>query len=87
MHATEARPSGRDGFGCTLGAMADVAIPSAATLSALTAQIDEVLARVGEGAEASDRTPTENLAAALYDAERALRSARRALVRAERSLP
>ncbi len=37
-------------------------------------------------AEASDRSPTEAVAAALYDAERALRTARRGLERAERAL-
>ncbi|HEX7133417.1 MAG TPA: hypothetical protein VF228_12630 [Iamia sp.] len=65
--------------------MADADVPTAATLSALTDQVDELLRRVGSGAVASDRAPTEPLAAALYDAERALRSARRALQRAERT--
>ena len=60
-------------------------VPTAATLSALTDQVDELLRRIGDGATASDRSPTEALAAALYDAERALRSARRALQRAERT--
>jgi hypothetical protein len=64
--------------------MADVA-PTAAALSALTDQVEELERRVGTGAVAADRSPTEALAAALYDAERALRSARRALQRAERT--
>lgn len=65
--------------------MADADVPTAATLSALAHQVDELMRRVGDGAVASDRTPTEGLAAALYDAERALRSARRALLRAEKT--
>ena len=65
--------------------MADADLPTAATLSALAHQVEELLARVGAGALAADRTPTESLAAALFDAERALRSARRALQRAERT--
>ncbi len=65
--------------------MAAADVPTAATLSALTDQVDELLRRVGDGATAADVSPTESLAAALYDAERALRSARRALQRAERT--
>jgi hypothetical protein len=65
--------------------MADAAVPTAATLSALTDHVDDLLRRVGAGALAADRSPTEPLAAALFDAERALRSARRALQRAERT--
>ena len=60
-------------------------VPSAATLSALGAQVEDVLARVAAGAEASDGPSTDAVAAALYDAERALRSAARALQRAERA--
>lgn len=63
---------------------ADAAIPSAAVLSALADQVDGLVGRVGDGAAAADRAPTESLAAALFDAERALRSAHRALRRAER---
>jgi hypothetical protein len=59
-------------------------VPSAATLSALAAQVEDLMTRVGAGAEASDGPSTEAVAAALYDAERALRSALRALHRAER---
>jgi hypothetical protein len=65
--------------------MPDAEVPTAASLSALTDQVDELLRRVGAGALASDRSPTEPLAAALFDAERALRSARRALQRAEKT--
>jgi len=65
--------------------MAEHEVPTAAVLSALTDQVDELLRRIGDGAAAADRSPTEALAAALYDAERALRSARRALQRAERT--
>ncbi|QYG93361.1 hypothetical protein HC251_13625 [Iamia sp. SCSIO 61187] len=65
--------------------MPDADVPTAAHLSALGDQVDELLRRVGEGAVASDRSPTEPLAAALYDAERALRTARRALQRAEKT--
>jgi hypothetical protein len=66
--------------------MADAELPTAATLSSLSSQVNDMLVRVGADAEASDRTPTEGVAAALYDAERALRSVRRALERAERAL-
>lgn len=59
-------------------------VPSPATISALSSQVEELQARVRAGAEASDRAPTEGLAAALFDAERALRAAHRALGRAER---
>jgi hypothetical protein len=60
-------------------------VPSAAALSALAAQVEDLVARVATGAEASDRPPHEGVAAALFDAERALRSALRALQRAERA--
>lgn len=60
------------------------AIPSAAVLSALADQVEGLVTRVGEGALASDAEPTASLSAALFDAERALRSAQRALVRAAR---
>lgn len=63
----------------------DSQVPSAATLSALGAQVEDLVARVGAGAEASDGPATEAVAVALYDAERALRSALRALQRAERA--
>lgn len=65
--------------------MADADVPTAAHISALTDQVDELVRRVGDGALASDRSPTEALAASLFDAERALRSARRALQRAGRT--
>ncbi|HEU5150943.1 MAG TPA: hypothetical protein VFU19_10625 [Iamia sp.] len=67
--------------------MAPADAPTAATLSAMVDQVDELVRRVADGATAADRSPTEALAAALYDAERALRSARRALQRAERTYP
>jgi hypothetical protein len=60
-------------------------VPSAATLSALASQVEDLVARVGAGAEASDGPSTEGVAVALFDAERALRSALRALQRAERA--
>lgn len=66
--------------------MVSADVPTPAHLSALLAQVDELVNRVAAGAEASDRSPTEPLAAALYDTERALRSARRALERAERTV-
>ncbi len=66
--------------------MSSSQVPSAAELSALGDQVDELVRRVGDGALASDATPTEALAAALFDAERALRSARRALTRAQRAV-
>ena len=65
--------------------MADDSIPSAAALNAMGGQVDDLLIRVSAGAKATDQPPTEFLSSALYDAERALRSARRALERAERS--
>lgn len=65
--------------------MADADVPTAAHISALTDQVDELERRIGDSAVASDRSPTEPLAAALFDAERALRSARRALQRAART--
>ena len=66
--------------------MADDETPTAATLSALTAQATELGARAGKLAESSDRSPTEAVAAALYDAERSLRAAQRSLARAEKAL-
>ncbi|WCO69024.1 hypothetical protein PO878_09830 [Iamia majanohamensis] len=66
--------------------MAPVDAPSSAALSALSNQVADLGREVGQLAEASDRTPTESVAAALYDAERALRSARRGLERATRAL-
>ncbi len=65
--------------------MAPADVPTAAHISALADQVDELVRRVGDGALASDRSPTEPLAAALFDAERSLRSARRALQRAEKT--
>ena len=67
--------------------MADDSIPSAAALNAMGGQVDDLLVRVSAGAKATDQPPTEFLSSALCDAERALRSARRALERAERSAP
>ncbi|NLV55209.1 MAG: hypothetical protein GXY13_06330 [Acidimicrobiales bacterium] len=67
--------------------MADDTVPTAAQLSALTDAVDQLVERIAAGATASDRSPTEAVAAALFDAERSLRSARRALDRAGRSLP
>lgn len=64
--------------------MADADVPTAAVLSSLADQVDQVLDRVTAGAEASDRSRSEDLASVLFDAERALRAARRALERAER---
>ena len=70
------------------GAMPDAAaIPTAAVLSALADQVEGMVGRVGDGASAADGAPTEALAAALFDAERSLRSAHRALVRAGRLVP
>lgn len=69
------------------GVMADVETPTAASLSALSAQVAELGEHAGRLAEASDRPPTEGVAGALFDAERALRTARRSLARAERALP
>ena len=66
--------------------MADAEIPTLASLSALSAQVTELGEHVGRLAEASDRPPTEGVAAALFDAERGLRAARRSLARAERAL-
>lgn len=66
--------------------MADAELPTDASLSALVAQVTELGERAGHLAEASDRSPTEGVAAALYDAERALRGARRSLSRAQRAL-
>lgn len=82
-------PAGATGRSTTrqTGPMAAPDVPSRAQLSALTHAVDQLIDRVVVGATASDRAPTEAVAAALYDAERALRSARRALDRAERAAP
>lgn len=61
-------------------------MPTAAALSALSAQLDELVARTLAGARATDRDGTEAVSAALYDAERALRAARRAVEAASRRL-
>lgn len=63
------------------------AVPSAAVLGALADQVEGLVTRVSDGAMAADDEPTASLAAALFDAERALRSAQRALVRAARLTP
>lgn len=61
-------------------------MPTVAALSALSAQLDDLVARTLAGARATDRDGTEAVSAALYDAERALRSARRAVEMASRRL-
>ncbi|CAN5537912.1 hypothetical protein BH24ACT4_BH24ACT4_22660 [soil metagenome] len=66
--------------------MADPEVPTVVSLSALTAQVTELGEQIGRLAEASDRSPTEAVAAALYDTERGLRAARRSLVRAEKAM-
>ncbi|HYI60820.1 MAG TPA: hypothetical protein VEW93_03335 [Acidimicrobiales bacterium] len=66
--------------------MAAPDMPTTASLSTMTSQVDELLARTLVGARATDRDGTEAVSAALYDAERALRSARRALEAAGRRL-
>ena len=52
-----------------------------ATLSSVTAQVDELGRRVTEIAERYGETPDSAIAAELFAAERALASARRALDR------
>lgn len=61
-------------------------MPTAAALSAMSAQLDDLVARTLAGARATDRGGTEAVSAALYDAERALRTARRAVEAASRRL-
>ena len=68
------------------GAVSPDAPPTAAEVSSLVDQVEVLAERVATAGTASDRSPTEDLAAALYDAERSLRSAVRALRRAGRSL-
>lgn len=61
-------------------------MPTVAALSTMASQIDDLLARAADGARATDRDGTEAASAALYDAERALRAARRAVEAASRRL-
>lgn len=58
--------------------------PTAAEISSLVDQVEGLAERVAAAGTASDRSPTEDLASALYDAERSLRSTVRALRRAGR---
>lgn len=68
------------------GAVPSDTPPTAAEVSSLVDQVEVLAERVATAGTASDRSPTEDLAAALYDAERSLRAAGRALRRAGRSL-
>jgi hypothetical protein len=62
-------------------------VPSAAAeLSSVATSIDDLTRRVAAAAESLDHQPTEAAAGALYEVERALRTATRSLARARRSL-
>lgn len=66
--------------------MASPDLPSAAVLSALASQVEDLVSRVSSGARASDAPGSEGTSATLYDAERALRTAHRLLLRAAHDL-
>ncbi len=55
-------------------------------LSSLATQVDELTKRVAAAGERLDGDPTEEVAASLFEVERALRTAGRALDRAVRQL-
>ena len=55
-------------------------------LSSLATQVGELTERVATAGERLDRDPTEDVAASLFEVERALRTAGRALDRAARQL-
>lgn len=57
-----------------------------AELSSVATSLDELTARVARSGEALDQKPTEGIALSLFEAERSLRSASRALARAVRDL-
>ncbi len=55
-------------------------------LSSLATQVEELTARVAAAGERLDQEPTADAAASLFEVERALRTAGRALDRAARQL-
>ncbi len=62
----------------------DRAVPEAAALDAIATALDELTARVTEIADRVSNTASEDLAADLYEVERALKAAGRRLARVTR---
>lgn len=60
--------------------------PERADLSSVATMLRELTERVSASAERLDREPTHDVAGSLFEVERALRSAGRALDRATRQL-
>jgi hypothetical protein len=61
--------------------------PQGAPLASLATQLQELTERAAALGEQLNETPTEDVAATLFEVERALRSASRAIERARRQLP
>ena len=61
--------------------------PQRAPLASLATQLQELIERAVAIGEQLNESPTEDVAATLFEVERGLRSALRALERARRQLP